>query len=147
MATETEKAYAAGVIDGEGTIGVWRERRAKNSSGYRYRVAMEVSNTNEKLIDWLQQRFGGFKAIVNAEREGCKRLWKWRSTTSVVLEIVKQLLPYLVLKQEQAELVIEFCELQRKYDQRPGKRQDGDALREYEALWERGKTLNRRGVL
>jgi len=146
MLQETEKAYAAGIIDGEGTIGIWREARGKNSSGYRYRVALEVSNTKELLIDWLVEKFGGYKAKSNASKDNQQLLWKWRCTTSRVPDVVNELIPYLLIKVEQAKLTAEFCAIAKKYNQGVGRRQNGQALAEFEKLWEMGKTLNKRGV-
>lgn len=138
-------AYAAGIVDGEGTIGIWKEARSKNSSGYRYRVALEVSNTKEQLIDWLAAQFGGFKAKVANETDNHKPLWKWRCTTSEVPRVLSLIEPYLVIKKEQAGLVKQFVELQVKFDQRPGRRQSGEVLEHYEALWQASKALNHRG--
>lgn len=71
-------AYTAGLIDGEGYIGIIRNR---NKSGtVSYGVTLEVSNTNKEIIDWLVSHHGGISTPVNRKTHHHSRerpQWKW----------------------------------------------------------------------
>ncbi len=142
----TAYAYAAGIIDGEGTIGIWKEARSRNSSGYRFRIALEVSNTKEQLIDWFAEQFGGFKAKSNKGNDKHQPLWKWRCTTSEIPFVLAKIEPYLLIKQNQLQLAKRFVAVQVQFNQRSGKRQGGEALQLFEELWLESKGLNHRGT-
>ena len=49
--TETDKAYLAGIIDGEGCINVTED---KQSTGIR----VEVGSTDPRVIDWIYRKTG-----------------------------------------------------------------------------------------
>ena len=90
--TETDLAYLAGLIDGEGTISA---SISLNTSGYvAVNKFLSIFNTNYKLMLWIQSRFGG--KIYSRDRAD---LWKTEHQ-------IKWVLPYLVIKSEQAELLI-----------------------------------------
>jgi hypothetical protein len=54
--SDTELAYAAGIFDGEGCLSL--AHRGKRGSGY-ITPSLQVGNTNEPLLRWLQECFGG----------------------------------------------------------------------------------------
>lgn len=61
MPTPTEWAYVAGIIDGEGSVGVLRydtHKRRNPNAPYRWHFApyLKIANTNLDLMEWLQQR-------------------------------------------------------------------------------------------
>jgi hypothetical protein len=54
--TSTDLAYLAGLLDGEGTLGVY----GRTEKGRReYVVACVVANTSTTLMEWLVTKFGG----------------------------------------------------------------------------------------
>lgn len=103
----TEMAYLAGIVDGEGSIGIARHRVTKHNRTY-FRPHLTISNTNEDLLEWLQARhFRGNLVMNTKHRPYFKIAWGGFS----VAEVLKALLPYLVIKRRHAELLIEFCKL------------------------------------
>ena len=145
MTYDTDCAYAAGFVDGEGSIAVWRESRPKNNSGYRYRAAVEVSNTDVEIIQWFKENFGGHicqtnrKNVVNKKH---KPLYRWICKTSEVGEFLDKILPYLQVKQKQAEVVQQYLAWKRRSDQRPGKRQID--VHKHNYFWLLSKSFNAR---
>lgn len=87
-------AYLAGIIDGEGTIYAIRRRRS---------VRVYVVNTDERLIRWLEREFGGL-VYRREPRHGWKAKFEWHVVSRDVSRILTLVLPYLVIKREQAEL-------------------------------------------
>jgi len=101
--SETEKAYIAGLIDGEGSILVTK----------RIRPAITVTNTNKDIIFWLGEKLGGDEHI-SSRSKGRKRktVWRWGTTKILhIKDILENILPYLRIKKRHAELLLQFCNL------------------------------------
>ena len=63
MVPETDRAYIAGLFDGEGSIYYAKRRekkkKHKNKPGYRYanawRISMEITMTDRSVIECVQE--------------------------------------------------------------------------------------------
>ena len=109
----TERAYVAGIIDGEGCIEFkWANRIRRDRKGTpTYRtliVRLEVPQVDKRLIDWLME-------ITKEGTRDIKRYPKnptyhdqhrWRVGYHGVYRVLKQVYPYLIVKREKAQLVI-----------------------------------------
>lgn len=109
-------AYAAGVIDSDGTIGVHRKLGAKAQDGshqdcYEPRVA--VKQVDIEAIDLLSKLFGGFRRIAAPSGGKGRPLHDWRVTGRVACRALEELLPYLRIKKLRAENAIEVGRLNR----------------------------------
>ena len=60
MPLETDKAYAAGLIDGEGSISARRHTHVRNS----FSICVRVGMCDREPLDWLASIFGGFKVAI-----------------------------------------------------------------------------------
>ncbi|MGH9317727.1 MAG: hypothetical protein ACRD1P_11560 [Thermoanaerobaculia bacterium] len=148
---ETKRAYLAGIIDGEGTIGILKVKPKDHRNVFHYAV-VEVSNTNSKLIEWLTVNVGCQSGCVVQNRtkldksgEKCKPLFRiaWRSLQAE--RVIRIALPYLVLKREQAELVLRLrSTMQKKGGVRVSVSKEVFLFRE--SLFQRIKKLNTRGI-
>lgn len=109
MWNETQIAYLAGIIDGEGSIYV---QRRKTKTGWSYFPRFQIVNTNRKLMEWIHKTFGGL--IYDKPRNHIRSHWKmqieWFTTRKLLDQLLPLILPYLVIKQEQAEIMIKFRE-------------------------------------
>ena len=97
-------AYVAGFIDGEGNIGV-----SYFKSTGTYYLHITVPQTHRKPLEVLLETFGGNiwnRPIPKNPKH--KQQWYWRVTRKLAASVLNELLPYLVLKKEQAELGIVF---------------------------------------
>lgn len=104
--TETDKAYAAGIIDGEGCILIQKRSIERKSPTYSLRVALGV--TDECLCIWMLRKFGGTR-IKNYNRgPNYRRVYRWDLSGPRASEFLEKILPYLVIKVQQAQLGIEF---------------------------------------
>jgi|HubBroStandDraft_4_1064222.scaffolds.fasta_scaffold04643_10 hypothetical protein len=114
---ETQLAYLAGLIDGEGTIGLSEQISKpgwKNKGACHIRSQVDVvTNTNAKLIeavaDMLKSLGVGFIIVEFKVPAKCRQAWK---VALVKIDDKKKLLelvqPYLVAKREQCDLVLKF---------------------------------------
>lgn len=109
-------AYLAGVIDGEGWVGAQLGTSTPQPM-------IQVDNTYEGLIDYLVAQFGGNKTSYETTQRKANPTWKqpyrWSMTSKdELIPLLQRVLPYLVVKKAQVELLIELCEIL------PGRRQD-----------------------
>lgn len=105
-------AYLAGIIDGEGTIRIARNKlKSKPHWNYTYSAHISVGMSNKEVLELFQKTFG-YKISVRKECvPNRKTMYRWgTSGNNTTPKILKELLPYLIVKKKNAELVIEFCE-------------------------------------
>lgn len=96
------RAYFAGILDGEGSI----RFRKGNRGGYPF---VAVYNTNRKLMRWLEKNIGG--KILGADKRGRITSYQWGvQAARDVYFICTEILPWLIVKQKEAEGVIQFLE-------------------------------------
>jgi hypothetical protein len=136
-------AYLAGIIDGEGYIGIHRGRVNARSEKIVYKVRLIVCNTKVCLMDWLVNNFGGayYKKPIKSLKHN--QSYNWYLHCEQAGKILELVYPYLVIKQKQAELALAYRKIQklhlhthRGYFAVPEKlRQD---------IYEKAKSLNSR---
>lgn len=99
---DEELAWCAGYLDGDGSF---------NISVSRVSLAPCISATSKEPepLDELFRIFGGHLSIVHHSVSG-KEYWHWRVRQSDVVDVCRMLIPFLVLKREQAELMVEAWE-------------------------------------
>lgn len=111
MKRELQIAWAAGFIDGEGTILVGRYRDDRCRSGYLHRPILQVGQSSPIPLDRLIELFGG--RYKRHEPNGNRRVkphWMWTlQSARSVAPALRALLPHLVHKREQAEELLKFC--------------------------------------
>ncbi len=144
---DTDLAWLAGFLDGEGTIG-FASTGSKNFPHMYIRPHLQASNTDRRMLDRaadILEAITGKRSsfvVTNKKKENWRKAWRIAAHTQwELMLILPQLLPFLVGKQRQAELVLAFC-----------KRKHGRATRHwYEhadldqaAYWE-CRALNHRG--
>ena len=134
-------AYVAGIIDGEGCISIRRQPTTRTKIGFTYIMAVTVGNTNEWLICFLKQQFGG--CICFDKKTGNRKdAWRWELKCGRAVTFLELISPYLQLKKPNAEIAIQF----QKYHQvSKGKRPtSGDRVIQ-EAEYILMKQYNKRG--
>lgn len=143
--------YVAGIVDGEGWIGI--KRTGKNGDMTRiwardcwYSPSIKVcqSEKGKLLIDMLQKEFGGFvsKRVHPKITENNSYEWCIRGNKSI-LPFLKKIIDKLILKREQAKIVIDFY---LKSEQRYMPRLSEKEFNRRENLYLSIKKLNSRGV-
>ena len=104
--TNTDLAYLAGIIDGEGSIGIYA--RAKGSSNYFLKLM--IANTSEPLIKWIRTRFGGATVFTRYDNPAHRPTWNITIYQQHVADVLRACRPYMVAKADQADLAIDFAE-------------------------------------
>lgn len=101
---DTILAYMAGIIDGEGSIMI-------NGSNHKQQSVVSVANTSELLIKWIVTHFGGHTNIEYSENVNHKNRYWWRLYGYSMKPFLESILPYLVIKKPQAELMLELFKI------------------------------------
>lgn len=148
MSDKAQWGYVAGIIDGEGTITICRSeyttnRKAENGRPARqyhttgFSLKISVKNTDLKLMKWLKSRFGGeWYADKGKQPINWKSSYAWYYGAESKQDFLLAILPYLIIKKEQALIALEFLRIGNI--QNPEKRQ---------GLYEKIVALNQRGKL
>jgi len=99
---ETEKAWLAGIFDGEGCV--W-SRWPK-----RMNVVTEITMTHKPTIERINSLFPGRVAMRHLSGIGKRPQWRWSLDTNGTRRFLSILLPYLVTKRDEARIALKLCE-------------------------------------
>lgn len=104
--TETEKAYIAGIIDGEGSIMLQRIHKNEFPS-----PCVSVASTSLELLNWLKKTIGKGMIISkkNYNPEVHKDCYSYVLRRNDAIKLIEEIYPYLVIdsKKKRAKLIIE----------------------------------------
>ena len=116
-------AYAAGILDGEGWIGMSTcpPKGRKRSPVFQCQVAVRM--TDRQVPDWLAETFGGRVLELGVSSPRSKRpIFHWSLTGERAAEFCRLVRPHLRVKHRQAELVVRYREDARLNHNRRGGR-------------------------
>ena len=115
--TEVEKAYIAGLFDGEGCVTCkQRKTKRKDRGGKIYNqwyIRCEISMTDRGVIEWIHRTlgFGWWKEKKYNNRPGnYKRQWRWCCGYRDAFIFAKLLWPYAQIKLHHLENIIDHYE-------------------------------------
>ncbi len=139
MHSEVEKAYLAGLIDGEGSIGI-------DAHGGLRVPSVRITITNS-CIDVLEEMAGLWGGAVTTRR---RRVFNWKETADLrigaktAVDILKEIQPYLKIKRGQCQVALDFGKTVNPRKHRT-KRLSPDVVQHREELRQIMLELNQRG--
>jgi hypothetical protein len=145
--TMTDWAYAAGFVDGEGCIAVVRSFGPKRGR-YYYGVQVVVTNTDRRVLDWMQSVWGGWvvPTSTSATQIRARSGWNWRTSSVTARAFLRGLQPWLRLKGGQCENALAMSDLLQRSRRTLGRESLPQAwLDEQEKLYWVQRELNHRG--
>jgi hypothetical protein len=95
-------AYIAGFFDGEGCVRLKQSNQNESS----YYVIAHITNTNQMILEQVQDLFGG--TIRMQEKGVNKTIFNWQITSSEAADFLTTISPFLQEKKTQALLAIKF---------------------------------------
>ena len=117
--TPEERAYVAGIVDGEGWIEFKRKPMKRNTRPGKPThnvlvIRMEVPQVDGRLIDYLMvtTEEGSRDLKTYPNHPTYKTQHRWRCSHHGCYRVLKQILPYLIVKQEKAKLVVDHYDKQ-----------------------------------
>ncbi|WP_099346994.1 LAGLIDADG family homing endonuclease [Clostridium tertium] len=103
--TETEKAYIAGIIDGEGSIMLQRIHKNEHPS-----PCVSITSTTLELLEWVKNTVGKGRIISkkNYNIEKHKDCYSYVLRRNNAIQLLNDIYPYLIIntKKKRAELII-----------------------------------------
>jgi len=114
MISEVDKAYIAGLFDGEGSIHFKRKPEKKRSGTYDcMRISMEISMTDRSVLIWVHEVLG--VGTLNKKPRKGKRVdgsnylmqYRWRCTFRDAFYVCCLLWPFAHTKLHKIQQVIE----------------------------------------
>lgn len=142
MWSETELAYLAGIIDGEGCVYIYKRKTRKNHTDFFPRL--QLITTSKSLHEWIHKVFGGMIFNRKVSNPKWKPRFEWYTTRGLMDDILEKILPYMVIKKSHIQIMIEFRKTFKTYYGQKGVPQDVVKLRE--DLCSQLKLLNKRGL-
>lgn len=101
--TDLEKGYLAGIIDGEGTITLTRDKE------FRY-PTISVSSTTIEIVNYLKLHFGGVITKKNEQlrNPNWKQAYCWTIVRRKAISLLEEVADYLMepKKKARAELIL-----------------------------------------
>ena len=95
---KTDLLYAAGLIDGEGTITLVRHSRKEMKS-----PAVSVSSTSLELLEFMKETFGGHIIKLKApKKKHWKQAWHWQTSHDRAISVIEHVLPFLKEQKKRA---------------------------------------------
>lgn len=123
-------AYAAGIVDGDGTI---------TGSMTQLYIQICVSMVGKEVQDWLSSIFGGRQYV----EKNYRQMHTWRIGGPTAKNFLEGVFPYLKLKQRQAAVALEFVSTQRGRGR--GKGRTDEEINHQQLLMRVLFTLNQEG--
>jgi hypothetical protein len=110
MPSRTDYAWAAGIIDGEGTIAMTRQRPGVNKrTTLGFQVRITVVMTHRSTIRRLRRLFGGLVAPAAKPRSSKhKPAYRWYAGDVLAEAVLKKITRYMITKRFQAALVLKY---------------------------------------
>lgn len=123
MKEEIEMAYAAGILDGDGSFSLLLHRSVtKNSWRSFYYPCIQLSNAIKGMSEFLHDKFGGSLRIKKPQQKHHKILYVWSlRSREGCKSLIEKLMPYLKLKKDQAKLMLNFFHIDH-FDQHEGEK-------------------------
>ncbi len=155
-ASEKEIAWLAGFIDGEGYIGIERQRKKetnKQSASLLYHPYLIIANSNYNVLEFIKKCIG-YGHIYEVKRKKSKSHHKnekpgfqYKLTKMDKLgPLLDTLRPYLHLKQQQCDLLLNFINLRKNAKRIYGPYRGVTSYTIEEEIYQKLRILNKRGL-
>ena len=136
---DTEKAYIAGLFDGEGCVTLTKSRN-------HHQPRILISNSDIRVIEWLQTKlpFGRYKAINSKNIRNSHTVWVWalgsKDNVKLFLILIR---PYLIIKADQADLLLSLLDAEQETIREPiTKKGPGRSFLPVDVVKRREETFN-----
>lgn len=105
-ATEEQKAYLAGLIDGEGCIELAFNNRKDGYKQYYPRVRIHM--TNLEALEAAKDLYGGSITTRKPYKNHWKQAYDWGISCGKAVTLLKDIFPYSIIKKEEITLLLSF---------------------------------------
>ena len=106
---EHERAYVAGLIDGEGCIRIARKKQHVGPN-HSYNVTVIVAIVGRAALEHLVLLFGGVLTPKPATQPNCRNAWTWLANGDRARRVLVAIQPYVLVKDRQVGAAIAVLE-------------------------------------
>lgn len=108
-------AYAAGVVDSDGSIGIrldtYAMRVRKLDAGPVYKERVTVRQIEPEAVELFHHAFGGSRFMTAPRKKDAQPLHSWQIVDRMAATFLGAIAPYLRIKRRQADLCVELRRL------------------------------------
>lgn len=114
---ETDKAWAAGIIDGEGSIFITKKTREDRERDTNYVLRVSVQSTDPYMTAELKRLWpeGAEFTVHRDHRKNNSDTMKWQLGGKRAAFFLETIRPYMRVKAHQADLAMEFQSTAKKH--------------------------------
>jgi len=126
--SEQDAIYLAGFFDGEGCVGIYQRSAGNSGPGAKnpnISALLSICNTNFAVLQHIVNSCGGWvttlprKCAPKLNGGARQKQWRWSAGPRETAHILAAILPYLIVKRDQAELALQFHRSVLEYMHRP----------------------------
>lgn len=134
---ENLQAYFAGLFDGEGTVGIYKQP-LRNGDSWTTAVTATISMVDGCIpIGLIQKEYPEGKLRKSKRQGNRQNIWILTFNHYNAEKFLREILPYTIVKHEQIKLVLSFLQYKRQF-QRSRKRNNlGNFVLETQDHWNR----------
>tara|TARA_Y100001938_G_scaffold133223_1_gene192338 strand:+ start:1350 stop:1775 length:426 start_codon:yes stop_codon:yes gene_type:complete len=114
MIPECDRAYIAGLFDGEGCVSYkqYNRKRTNNKKAYpTWQIRLEIAMTDKSVLVWLNKILGvgtvGEKKYKTKYTVGWKKQWRWRCSHRDAFYVCCLIWPWSHVKLPQIQKIIQ----------------------------------------
>ena len=114
MIPECDRAYIAGLFDGEGCVSYkqYNRKRAHNKKAYpTWQIRLEIAMTDKSVLVWLNETLGvgtvGEKRYKTKYTAGWKKQWRWRCSHRDAFYVCCLIWPWTHVKLPEIQKIIQ----------------------------------------
>ena len=110
----TDLAYIAGIIDGEGSITIHKVKGHHGEVNPVYCLFVRVCNTNPAMIQYLHNMCGGCQRYSprNKREQDKRSLYEWVIASKQAEKLLKTISSYITCKQDEIKIALLLRETQ-----------------------------------
>lgn len=117
MVSRKDRIYLAGIIDGEGYVSILKKKREGKYQRVPYYAdaVVKVASVDKILIDFIHDRYPGYVSKRIPKKKNHKISWAWDlKGTMKVKHFLEDIYPYMLVKQKNAKIVLDFIRLRER---------------------------------
>lgn len=112
-ATDVDLAYAAGIVDGEGYVGVKKCKPRKDRKSPNYHARLQVKMVDREAVEFLAHLADSPVSIEKRQSKNQRSLFVLRLSDRKAERFLRAILPYLKVKVSVVETVLAYRDLQK----------------------------------
>ena len=107
--SETDKAYIAGLFDGEGCICLTKLKTRSKHGGIspEYHLIANITNTYLSVLEWIQMIFRG-NLNLKLDPKSTKPGYRLEFSTRQAVDFLSTIQPYLKIKLDQCHVALQY---------------------------------------